>query len=826
MLALAPLLLAAVSALAQPQAQALLGRARALRDRPDEALDLAEKALLQAREPAARLAAERLVRDIRLDLGDVAGARAALGTDVSTDTLALALSAVGDGRRGEARAQAQRLVAQAAGGSPEDRADALRQEAQILRQLGDDAAAETSLEGALSAVPEYGPALRMLTEIRVAQGRPADAVGYIDRVFRSPEKTPLERADAGAREGELLLSLGRPDAAEKVLAGAEAALAGRPRVLSALAGLRAAQGRRADAARLADRLARMGGSPLARGDALLRAARVRRALGDDAGAEKALRAALEAAPARGAAAAELCDLLLSRGKVKEALALTSRAVELSSGAWPSERAAALANRARVEQAAGDDAAAEKSLRSALEADPSDRDALRALAGALLALKRPAEALPLAERLGERELAARARLALGDGDGARRDYERALTQAPDDSGLLTALASLALARERPEDALDPARRLVAASDGAAPAARARAHELLARVLLALDDADAARAEHRLALAAAPGDPDALGELAALELDHGDPHAALAPARKLVETAPAARRAGALQLLARAQRAAGDAAGEEKSLARVLELAGSDRDALRSLANARLAAGQAGGAVSLAERLVAISSGDADARLLLGRARLAAGDRAGAADAFGRAGGAEAWGALADMALEDGRFADALALTDRQLAALASGKPGERAYAYRRKARASQKSGDAAGVRAALAAVLENDPQDLETLGALAADDAPAAALERITRAAPGPEPARRAAWLVQRGEARARAGDDAGARGDYAAAVALDARAACFGPGLPKRRERLSVGYFDLCLERFPGQAVLRSDREVAAFMAGKGAKRP
>ena len=58
---------------------------------------------------------------------------------------------------------------------------------------------------------------------------------------------------------------------------------------------------------------------------------------------------------------------------------------------------------------------------------------------------------------------------------------------------------------------------------------------------------------------------------------------------------------------------------------------------------------------------------------------------------------------------------------------------------------------------------------------------------------------RAKWLASRGAVRSRLGDAAGAKADWAGAIAADARTACLrGPEL-EDRGLLGANYFDACV---------------------------
>lgn len=172
---------------------------------------------------------------------------------------------------------------------------------------------------------------------------------------------------------------------------------------------------------------------------------------------------------------------------------------------------------------------------------------------------------------------------------------------------------------------------------------------------------------------------------------------------------------------------------------------------------------------------------------------------------------------------GRRARALAAADELVAVVPRGAPAALAAALRLRAAVRREDGDAAGERADLEAVLDAEPQDMESLGLLvdAARERPADALALVEAHAPGRRSPKRAAWLALRGLARSRAGDAARARRDLDEAVALDAEGVCARSPLRLRPERLPEPYFDACLARFPRDAGLYSGRAALRFIDGR-----
>ena len=432
-------------------------------------------------------------------------------------------------------------------------------------------------------------------------------------------------------------------------------------------------------------------------------------------------------------------------------------------------------KARIQLELGDQAGAERSLKRALELAPGSVETLSALVRLEAGRARPAEALVY----WDRELAASSKasplelsavycekaplqLELKDEAGAERSLRRALELAPDAPGALKLLVTVELASRRPAEALAVSERLIKVSEKAAPAERAGAYRQKASIQLELKDAAGAESSLKRALALDPGDPEALSALAQIEDDLGRPAEALAAAALALEAsknAPPLRRAGFYRQKAQLQLELKDEAGAEASLRQALELAPGHREALIALIQLERGRGRSSEALAYASRLVGVSE---------------------------------------------------------------KGPPSERATAYRESARLKFELGDEAGARADCARVFESAPGDLEVLSMLveAERSRPRAALALVKKHRPAGA-GLQAPWLALRGMARGGVKDEAGARDDFAAAVAADANEVCFGELFQARRDRLDPAFFDRCLERFPEDAALYSDRGVARYGRGQ-----
>jgi tetratricopeptide (TPR) repeat protein len=703
------------------------------------------------------------------------GRRAARAT-MNEIELALALSR---GRPREALAPADRLIADAAG-EPAERAAAYRRKALVQGALGDAAGEEASLERALALEPADARTLSALVDAELALGRPRDALARVERLRAAAEKgLPSERAAAHRKTAWVQAALKDFAGAEASLRLALAAAPGDAETLRELVGAELALGRAPDALADAETLreAVANGTPAERADAGRREAQARQALKDFAGAEASLRRALAAAPGDAETLRALIDAELALGRAPDALADAARLREAVAGGTPAERADAERREALTRRRLADAAGEAASLARALALAPGDAATSAALAEAELAQGRPREALAQAARAkasakdGSPELAsayrtaARAELALQDEAGARADLARALAISPRDAQTLGAAIDVALARGRASDALAYAARLREASKDGDPSQRAGAERATARVQRALKDEAGAEASLSRALEAAPEDRESLREAIECELALGRNERALELARrleKLSEGGSPAERASALRGTARVQRALKDEAGAEESLSRALEAAPDDKDALREALECERALGRSARALELARRLTKLSE---------------------------------------------------------------SGSPAERAAALRAQARVERSAKDDAAAEASLTRALDAAPRDAAVLRELIelerdlGRDAQALVLARRLLDASGDAPDLAALWVAANAGGGAAAG-----RARMAAAVKLDAEAACHSPVFWTDRSRLPAAYFDACLGRFPDDAALYSDRGIARFASGRQAE--
>jgi tetratricopeptide (TPR) repeat protein len=178
---------------------------------------------------------------------------------------------------------------------------------------------------------------------------------------------------------------------------------------------------------------------------------------------------------------------------------------------PAETSLALAGRGGLYAGLGKDAAAEADFRSAVSADPSNRDALRALARRLQASGRPAEALiyenhlilSQPEGLNPEEKArayverAQIEAELKKWDRAESDLKTGLGLAPDEAASLKAAAAYWVGRGKPAEAVSYADRLVKQAN--TPENRGRALNDRARLEMGLKEYGKAEADLRQALA---------------------------------------------------------------------------------------------------------------------------------------------------------------------------------------------------------------------------------------------------------------------------------------------------------------------------------------
>mgnify|MGYP001595461307 FL=1 len=175
------------------------------------------------------------------------------------------------------------------------------------------------------------------------------------------------------------------------------------------------------------------------------------------------------------------------------------------------------------------------------------------------------------------------------------------------------------------------------------------------------------------------------------------------------------------------------------------------------------------------------------------------------------------ALTQLALAEGRPQSALAHA-QALVEASEPAPSRRAAAFRQRAQVRLALGDEAAAREDLGRALAAAPEDLETLWKIIAGRTgePGEALALVEAHRPAAR-SLEGAWLALRGLARWALKDAARAEADLQAAVKLDADGVCSGPTFQAHRDLLAPRYFDLCVERFPADAKLYSDRGVARY---------
>jgi tetratricopeptide (TPR) repeat protein len=331
--------------------------ASATRDRPEQALPRAEAAAKAAGPARRRAAAYRLAAEVRLDLGDLDGARADLDralelspADVATLVLA---SAARRAEPGTATKLAKAACAAADSQPVWRRSSAERVCARALADAKDYAGAMAALGKALSIELDDADTLREM--IRVRRLSPAEA---------------LPSAAASARDGGV------------APAQARHALAEDPDDLAALASLfdaERAAGHKREAAELAERFT----SSIRRSDDWQRLDAYRRS------------------------AQQWIDL----GDPKNAIGSLFRAEDLDAASVPNEKLIVKASGRAVEApiseaydaaaklrlALGDPAGADATLERGLELSPESQYLLQLMVERKLTESKPLEALPYAER---------------------------------------------------------------------------------------------------------------------------------------------------------------------------------------------------------------------------------------------------------------------------------------------------------------------------------------------------------------------------------------------------------------------------------------------
>lgn len=674
------------------------------------------------------------------------------------------------------------------------------------------------------------------------------AVEYAERAAALRSASPADRERALRLSGEYRLYLGDEVGARERL---DAALALTPDDPDALV-LRARASREDPDEALtwvvrAQQAA--AGAPPARRAALRRlAAEVRVDLEDDAGAERELKAALEAVPGD-------LDALRALARVEKRAggdaASFARAAEKSADDAPEWlRPAARRYAARVWRDLDDGPRAAAAYRRVLELAPEDLESLRAL----LELswqdpKDPVRALPDGAPPRPAE------------DSWTEWTPEALAAAerldPDGIEALRLRAARAWSKGRKKEAAREADRLAGALWRAPLWQQASAEVLAARMELDLRDEGEAALRLASAFRLEPHSIPAWRLETRLKkaressrLSVSVLHSQLG-ADQVVD--PSASLALEYRDAAEVRWALGDEAGARRALALALEAVPGDPPALALSAKIDAARGAAApaaaprpdgltaleeavrdGGLSPEEALAALlkswpGEGAPGARRLALRAAVAA--RLNDADAPPEGlrrlaelvpGDPRGWSLLVRSESRRSRTKAALADAERLVSAARGAAVPERTAALRQRARLRLDGGDDGGAAADLRDALSADPNDLDALELLvwSLSGRPGRALAEVESRWPAsPRPLER--WRALRGLARLRASGWEAARADLEAAFAADPDRVCRSEFAVSGRGRYEPGYFDLCLRRYPRDASLYADRGVALYRAGR-----
>jgi Tfp pilus assembly protein PilF len=803
----------------------------ALRDgrREAAAASIAALKVPESAKPADR--SDMLLRraELKAQLGDFGGVEAdereALSGEPRNFAALCALTQFlrERGRLGDSLKTAQALVQVEDGIPAGNRAEKWLQRAETLMRLGRFDESVADVERALRDKPGDVPSLWLMAQVLVRAGRAREAVAFADRMLDAA-RTPPEKARALSQRAQAREAAGDQAGADADVAQALAADPADHVALEARVQRLRAQGRLAEALEMSDRMVAAGSAapPTRRAVLLEQRAQVKRALGDAAGAEADLAAALDAEPDSIPPLRSLAELRLERGDAVGAEEAAARLLKAAAEAPAPMRAEALLLRARAAQARGRRAEADADRGAALALAPDSAAVLRAAAAAALAAGDVAGALAASDRLvavtagataqersEARQKRAAALLAAGRRAEAGAEFAESARLTPGAAFPREQLAALALEDKRYAEAEALAGPLI---DGAASAReRAAALVLRARVRSARADRRGAGDDLKAALAADPSSREALAALVELDSRRSSSD----------EIRPYAER----QFAAAAAAPAGDV------------------DALQTM-------------ISVASLLTRVGRADlalADAKVLVERSASAAPAlRAAALCARGTA--FESLGRL-DDALADADLAvaaapaeraprflrarvlarldrarEALAAADELVAVSTGGAPDAAAEALLWRAERRAAGGDWNGAdadhRAAEAAAPGAHAADAAAgerwAAAVAALRGRKAAWELLSelRKAPGASRAARAALASAEAESRWSAGDAEGARAAMRAALDADAAEACAAPLLADRA-KAAAAWFDACAARRPRDARLLNDRGVARWSAGR-----
>lgn len=604
-------------------AGALYGLAVATRDRPKEALGYADRAARAGASIQRRAAAHRLAGEIRLDLGDRAGAASSVEAALKLkgdDLEALRdMVLVKRARPGEAAPYAARALAAADAAPAWARSSAYRFCARMYLELKDEKGSALSLRRALALDPDDLDALEALVQLKVRgepaalpPAKPAADSGELDAMLRRIALLREEKKSAEAAAlAESFMDAVPESPSWQITAAYHAvalewlALGNEEMARQSIRFARELDPRSVEILRLAQRLGAGDGAEddPTPADAYAAIGRARMSLDDLEGAERSLRKALDLRPDHLEGLAAMTQVKLTRGRPGEALA-----------------------------------ASDLLLKATESSDP---------AGWEFAGRR--NQLPW-EHAAVYDQRARIQVALDDEIGARKSLERSQSLVPDGARQLAVWVELHHRKARVDEALAYCAR----------ALKAARKEGLLDVIAALELRQA-ELEGRLK-AAAPGaplppEPDRAGEFqrrAKAELDAKRPREALAfldQAIAVSSTAPAAQRAGLLVRRARIERDLGEADGARRTLASALSLSPSDRATLEESMRLELAMGRAPQALAHARVLLKAEPGDLEALAVVMRG--GSRDRAAAAKDFAKAFAADPRGVCFGQPFQPGR-----------------------------------------------------------------------------------------------------------------------------------------------------------------------------
>jgi len=499
-------------------------------------------------------------------------------------------------------------------------------EARTAMRRGEHRAALILLNNRLQQAPDDTAARRLLVQVRLDLGQPAEARAEIERLAATGGQSGGQSSDrqtgaAGGLPPNLQADLGRALLMQGRFGDLEAVID--PGTASRQPQLRAELTAQLGQANLGlgqpevarTRFAEARTLDPANPRALLGLARLAYAHKDAGDAADLVRQALDADPAAAEGWEFKGDLAAAQGDPKAAAAAYSQAIEHSGNPWLShyKRALTLIDRDDLPGAAadiaavragnpdfpgldlaegalalrrGDASAAWTHLETYLGGAPTDLTAAGLAGLALTRLKRPAEATAILTRAGidrsddPRVAMLQARILLEQGQAAAAEQRVLPVSGAAGPGQADDLLYRALiAQDRRADAVPVLRRLVER----APAQPAYSLPL-AEALVGSGDRAGARAELERLLRAVPGNLEASVALAQLDLADGAGDRALATARELAAAHPADARVQLL--LGFALSAARDTAGARTALTRALALKPGFEPAALALANLEL------------------------------------------------------------------------------------------------------------------------------------------------------------------------------------------------------------------------------------------------